>query len=136
MVLKDSFVNEDRLREGETTKKIVESLPKGDKRRLNFLTVVVHGDVVINDCPDTTDAIHHWKRCPSGVPCVDLTEIVNQRVSAGPYEASQSRTGSRNLDFILPILPDFAPSRSYQNRQHYRIVFEEVGQPVSSLKNR
>ena len=56
MVLKDSFVNEDRPREGKTTKKIVESLPEGDKRRLNFLTVVVHGDVVINDRPDTTDA--------------------------------------------------------------------------------
>lgn len=96
----------------------------------------MHGDVVINDCPDTTDAIHRWKRCPPGVPCIDLTEIVNQRVFAGSYEASQSRTGSRNLDFILPIVPGFAPGRSYQNRQHYRIVFKEVGQAVGSLKNR
>jgi len=33
-------------------------------------------------------------------------------------------------------VPPFAPSRSHQNRQHYRIVFKEVGEAVSSMKNR
>ena len=30
----------------------------------------------------------------------------------------------------------FDPSRSYLSRQHYRIVFKEVGEAVSNVKNR
>jgi hypothetical protein len=140
MVLKDSFVNEDRPREGETTKKIVGSLPAGDRRRLHFLTVVVHGDVVIDDHPDSTDAIHHGIHCPSGLPCINVAAIVYQGLADQSYVVSPSNTpsthGSGSLAFVLPTAPGFDPSSSYQNRQHYRIVFKEVGETVSNMKNR
>ena len=136
MVLKDSFVNEDRPREGDTTREIVNSLPEGDRRRLHFLTVVVHGDVVIDDHPDTTDAIHHNKRCPLDV--LNVGAIVNRReLSTLSHTASYTpNTGTGHLPFLLPAVKPFAPSRSYQNRQHYRIVFKEVGEAVSNMKNR
>lgn len=140
MVLKDCFINEDRPREGDTTMEIVGALPKGDKHRLHFLTVVVHGDVVVDDRPDTTDVIHHDQICPPSLPCIDVGAIFNQ-LGSSPlfYAVAQSDTstdnGSGNLPFVLPAVPAFAPTRSNQSRQHYRIVFKEVGKAVSSMKN-
>ena len=118
MVLKESFIDE---REGETMRKIVEMLPIGDKRRLHFLAVV-HADVIIGDCPDTTDAIHHDIRCPSDLPCIDVAEVVKQQQ---PYAGSVSSSdmGSGSLAVMLPTHPSFDPSHSHQN---YRIVFTEV----------
>jgi hypothetical protein len=141
MVLKDCFINEDRPREGDTTMEIVGALPEGDERRLHFLTVVVHGDVVVDDRPDTTDVIHHDQICPPSLPCIEVGAIFNQLgPSAGFYAVAQADTstdsGSGNLPFVLPTVPAFAPTRSHQNRQHYRIVFKEVGEAVSSMKNR
>ena len=141
MVLKDSFINEDRPREGNTIMKIVGALPEGDKRRLHFLTVVVHGDVVVDDRPDTTDAIHHDQICPTSLSCVEVGAIFNQLESSAQFSAvaqadTSTDSGSGNLPFVLPAAPAFAPTHSHQNRQHYRIVFKEVGEAVSSMKNR
>jgi len=140
MVLKDSFVNKDRPREGDTTRKIVGALPEGDERRLHFLTVVVDGDVVIDGRPDTTDDIHHSQICPTSLPCIDVGVIFNQLRPTQSYAvvlaSTSTGSGSEHLPFVLPTVPPFAPSRPYQNRQHYRIVFKEVGEAVSSLNNR
>ena len=93
---------------------IVGALPEGDKHRLHFLTVVVHGDVVVDDYPDTTDVIHHDRIFPPSLSCIEVGAIFTQlRPSAQFCTVAQGETstdsGSGNVLFVLPAAPAFAP---------------------------
>ena len=100
---------------GDTTMEIVGALPEGDKHRLHFLTVVVHGDVVVDDDhPDMTDVIHHGRIFPPSLSCIEVGAIFTQlRPSAQFYTVVQAETstdrGSGNVLFVLPAAPAFAP---------------------------
>ena len=138
MVLKDCFINADHKREGDTLQEIIDSLAEDDKRRLHFLTVEVHGDVYVDNHLDNTDAIHHGKHCPSGSPCIDTGVIANelQPLARGHCVTPLTPNSGTGIPFIHPVVAPFVSSRSHQNRQHYRIVFKEVGTAVSELGNR
>ena len=117
---------------------IVDLLPPEDERRLHFPTVVVHGDVVIDGRPNATDTIHHGRDCPPDAPTINIGRITQYLTSptavSAPDTSSQSSSG--NLPYLLPVEGAFAPGRSTKHRQHYRIVYKEVGVSLSSVNNR
>ena len=106
---------------GDTTMEIVGALPEGDKHRLHFLIVVVHGDVVVDDHPDTTDVIHHDRICPPSLSCIEVGAIFTQLRPSAQF----TRLFRRKPLLIVAVEMSFLfslqrllslPSRSYRNR--------------------
>lgn len=140
-VLKDCWINADRLREGTTLRNIIQQLPMQHPARRHFLTIEVDADVIVNGHPDCTDTMHHGLVCPEDLPELLVADILSGLVKPGevvfltPENYISSRSGSGGIPFIFPLYQPFKP-KTYQSRQHYRIVFEEEGIAVKDLGNR
>ena len=129
-VLKDSWVDEDRDREGEILERILDTPGLDDlvQQALAelFLTQVVSGDVVIDGKPDST------RDFLDGV-----TEIPAERISplTVPSAHKPSQKGGQPGSDAPLIVPATDSERvailKYSRKQHYRIVFVQECEPLS-----
>ena len=126
--LKDCWVNTDRIREGQILTLIKAALKERDPSLLKrFLTTHMHGDVAIdNELDDTLVLIRRGKRLKWKAPQVtESTHTMRTMATSGGAVPN------------LPSAPEEPPKLDAildHARQHYRIVFTEIGRPLSQLQ--
>jgi hypothetical protein len=136
-VLKDSWVDSGRTREGANMAKICNLLVEKDpEARKHFLTVEACGDVCFNfgdnDHPVIFDCTEHNRRNAQfdlnhSLPLATVADAPNSSIVGATPMMSQSR--------MAGLSAHKAMSRAL-NRHHYRIVFEEPGQAIHGLASR
>ncbi|KAF8582551.1 hypothetical protein K439DRAFT_1635200 [Ramaria rubella] len=127
VVIKDSWVDIDRAKEGGIRSKFESEADGEDKAKIQqyFMTVLHYGEVMINGQADRTlDVMLRGQELPEGsefkLNLKDATTV--------------SRPSSIGAHPSVPSLAR-APHKSvrYQHKVHYRIVFKEVGMPIHSV---
>lgn len=132
-VLKDVWVSSDRSREGDILHKIKELLGADHSALKHFLTVLTHGDVYIKSTAD--DTFSHIRR-GAELPIIQwlsaTTKVLDPLKQSKSNLSASSSTGGvptpshPNIDIFSPHLE--------LKRNHYRIVFEEIGELSSFVK--
>lgn len=139
-VLKDVWIDSDRAREGDDLTDITNQLKKnGDAALGHFLTMIVDGDVHVNGQSDDT-LLHirhgralepnHWLRANSP------TNAETQKAAASEERArGRGELGHPSHQSSIGGVPTMVRYQSGldQQRQHYRVVFEEIGIPLHEL---
>ena len=137
VVLKDIWVDKDRMREGTILTQILnEAGAKGDecKRQVGkyFLTTICHGDVLLD--PDVIDDTEQGLM--RGLRTTDRTfSLRNLMITAMTKSRSESSSDSRPES--LPKTNVYGHGRGaipYAHKTHYRIVFEECGVPIHHIR--
>jgi hypothetical protein len=123
-VLKDTWVETSRLREGKTYNNVLAGA--ADEEKKFFLTILCDGDVKLaSGADDTTLGIR------KGSPPDTSFQVFNKLArSSSQYWIIGNPEGSM-LERLRPVEKPGA----FVNRAHYRIVFDEVGVPFSELRN-
>ena len=125
-MLKDTWVDNDRKREGDNLTTLLEVANKEDKQLVekHFLTMICHEDV--------------W----TGVDIADNTEnvlmrglkIAEDHPSLFQLQYSLISTGLKNQREFSPAqVPRHC--KTYAPRTHYRIVFKEIGVTIDSMRS-
>lgn len=136
LVLKDTWIQFERPREGQNLTMIredIRKLPDGRDLLEHFLTLVTHGDVQIEERTDSTQALHQRGH--------SLTTSYSLGVSStgGTVSVSSSQQFHKHGGGALPQLynPEPLPEPfTFPHKAHYRFVVKESGQDLQSLKNR
>lgn len=127
-VLKDCWIDYDRTREGDIMKRIIDSARTPTAKSILedcLLTVECHGDVYINGRPDDTHAL---MRRGNAVPTDGYYPLQRPARSRGKDERMYPR-GS----FLFTTKIIKKEIIGYDDKFHYRIVFEEVGISIDKL---
>lgn len=140
-VLKDSWIDQDRLQEGEILRQItndpsIDDVAKEALTKL-FLTPVASGNVIIEEHPDKT-------RGPLSIDAdvpnttVFPLEVVDHKsthsCTAGTGAKSQSTTQS-STSIVTATSDQRLRILKYSVKQHCRIVYMEECEPLSSQKS-
>ncbi|KAI0093431.1 hypothetical protein BDY19DRAFT_923656 [Irpex rosettiformis] len=131
-VLKDSWVDEDREREGNILQQIIGQPDISDTVRKAlvalFLTAVAFGDVVIGGCPDGTRSL-----ITRGADVPDTNMFSME--AFGHISSHKRGTTSSSLLLQCSTIPASDNLRrkviKYFKKRHYRIVFAEECEPLS-----
>lgn len=133
VVLKDTWVDYDRDREGNIMEAVINDLSTPEDRetlREILLTVLCHGDVLGPDGhEDSTRLVPSDRWQPYSLNEETSTEedarttSTNSLANSGAYGALPPKP--RGYD--KPVL--------FTRKTHYRIVFEEVGTPLNQVDN-
>ena len=132
-VLKDSWVDEDRDREGEILEKIIRQQGISDSIRSAlaglFLTHVVSGDVLIDGKPDSTRSI------VTGAEEIPRSKLFLLSVPLSHKPSHNDHTPHSTTQSNHSIAPATPTQRAkivrYSQKQHHRIVFVEECEPLS-----
>lgn len=134
MVLKDCWIDCDRLREGDIMEAVLASA-KGTEHeavlRRALLTTIMHGDVHIGDEIDKTIDAEERKQITRADQWIVFhrTEVKLKKfemLCAGRSQMNTATTrGHRSLYDAIKSEPELKPI-TYTPKKHYRIVFREV----------
>lgn len=137
-VLKDSWIDQDRLQEGEILRQITNdsSIDDATREALTklFLTPVVSGNVIIEEHPDTTRGPNF---IDADIPETSVfpLDVVNHISSHGRTTGTGAKSWSTAQD-STSIVPATSEQRlrilKYSVKQHCRIVYKEECEPLSS----
>ena len=136
VVLKDIWVDKDRMREGTILAQILnEAGAKGDECKHQvgkyFLTTICHGDVLLD--PDVIDDTEQGLM--RGLRTTDRTfSLRDLMIAAMTKSVSESLKDSRPES--LPAMNVYVHSRdpiTYAHKIHYRIVFKERGVTIHHI---
>ncbi|KAI0916615.1 hypothetical protein AcW1_010385 [Taiwanofungus camphoratus] len=134
VALKDSWIDSDRTREGVLYGELRDSdtsIDFQDAMKTFIMTVICDGDVYINgEVDDTRTLMTRGQRIPRDCskftvqlirpPAAKLSR--SSRVATGYHHSPEEYKGKRS-----------APPRVCHPKTHYRIVFEEVCKPISTV---
>ncbi|KAI0085288.1 hypothetical protein BDY19DRAFT_909100 [Irpex rosettiformis] len=132
MVIKDCWIDSDRKREGDILAEILDAAktsPNPDHLpniKNHFLTVVHHGDVLVDGVKDTTLSLRRGTEFPEPRQFLDLVR------SSATKEVEKPPVGLVTLDKDTVVwLRGFRSD----DKSHYRIVFdsEESCDPIDTL---
>jgi hypothetical protein len=123
VVLKDMWIDHDRIREGDIAAKLYEAANKEDKKlvKKHFLTAVCHGDVLLksNIVDDTQGLMRKLELAEGRVFALQEGVWIPFK-----YEGTGIRmTHSSSENLIHP------------NRTHYRIVFKKKGVTIDEIRS-
>ena len=129
-VLKDSWVDEDRDREGDILRQILDT--QGLDELLQkalvklFPTQVVSGDVVIDGKPDST------RDFLDGVTDIPAERVFPLTVSSDHKPSHKDGQPGSDAPLIVPATDsERVAILKYSKKRHYRIVFVEECKPLS-----
>ncbi|KAF9233645.1 hypothetical protein BU15DRAFT_66398 [Melanogaster broomeanus] len=136
VVIKDAWRDSDRMREDLILEKIFEAIAetqpdKVDDARQYFLTVLQAEDVMVDNETDNTLRLLHGKDIPDGSPLHDVT--AEKEPSQRSHTSSVGNIPSAPLQLMRRNLPA-VKSGDVHHKQHFRIVFSELGEPIFDLK--
>lgn len=130
-VLKDCWIDDDRTREGEILRQIRLSARTEEHERAfrdYLLTVECHGDVFIGGQKDQTHSlIRRGHAVPQNHAWYEL------RSSPPSPNADAPLYPSGSIPFLAPIVD--REIIEYDDKSHYRIVFEELGTSIDKLNS-
>jgi hypothetical protein len=130
-VLKDIWIDSDRIREGAILDELYNDAGEEDKGlvRLYFLTIVCHGDVLLTEpdvVDDTKDGLMH------GLNLHNTKLFLLQR--NGSAIATHKYTPGSERQVSRAHFPHRVPK--YAHKTHYRIVFSKRGVSTLTLSRR
>ncbi|KAF9513153.1 hypothetical protein BS47DRAFT_1362609 [Hydnum rufescens UP504] len=120
VVLKDIWIDHDRMTEGTVLAQLYEEADQEDKKlvKKHFLTTICHGDILMDPgVPDDTRALMHQLNGASSFKLQHTTVL-------------ECKVLSRSLNLRLHV-PHV--TLTYLHKMHYHIVFEEKGVTVDLL---
>lgn len=129
VVLKDTWIDEDREREGA----IIERFRNANDPALrailvnSLLTVQCHGDVFVDGEPDVT------QKSGEGFDHGDSGDRFVVTKTKARYKQNLGKTYTQRMEIASPLgAPAKAPNPMlpYHKKVHYRCVFKEVGTPL------
>ena len=132
VVLKDIWIDSDRMREGNILTELYEAAEENDKPLVlkYFLTAIFHGDVrTISDSPDDT------AKCIMRGLNIDPDrgqQFVLQHTPVLP--PNEKGSGSAVLREACQV-PVYRPRIIYAPKTHYRIVFAEICKPIDDISS-
>lgn len=132
-VLKDTWADSSRTREGHITAEIVESVTDGEDRKLvetAFLTTECHGDVHLDGKPDVT--LYDEFRDESSIkylPRYDFNPRTPNEETHNHSTANSQATYVRKYSNSILTKPANS-ALCLHSKTHYRILFEELCQPL------
>ncbi|KDQ20883.1 hypothetical protein BOTBODRAFT_50929 [Botryobasidium botryosum FD-172 SS1] len=137
LVLKDVWVEDDRRREGDIYKEVLDSVQEEDKERAraHFLDPMCHGDVRVvlrsgeRVVDNTRDTVRQGYIIPRAAFSASLF-----RISANtPLVSKVSNTDDGSVPELSAGILDDIDGRTFHARTHYRIVFDGVGVSAKDL---
>ena len=131
VVLKDTWIDSDRIREG-TILASIHAAVQGSDRILferNFLTRICDGDVWtdFNTVDDTANLMRGLNIDPNNVPLFQVQQQATPK-------SDESPSGSEALWAMTKVRPPRMHPR-YAPKTHYRIVFKEKCIPIQQIKS-
>lgn len=132
LVLKDSWVDADRLREGNILEEIRKSAIANDLEEefdLYFLSVKTFGDVYINGSPDHTHSLSK-RGCTTEEGHVKPLKVKVQPTTRKKLKSGLGPAGA-------PTLPmnQSKERLTYEEKVHHRIVFKDVGITIGEVES-
>jgi hypothetical protein len=130
-VLKDIWIDHDRMREGAILAQLYDEADDEDKKKLVkklFLTTVCHGDILDESgrCDDTEKGLMRGLQTVT-----DTFDLQRKPLMMLKHEAGSGSQGLRATS-RLHILRS---SMTYTHKAHYRIVFEEKGETIDRIES-
>jgi hypothetical protein len=129
VVLKDIWIDSDRMREGDILSSLYESADGEDRRSVekHFLTTICHGDVRTgNDMLDDTGKV--LMRGLEIRPDCSLFELQRNPI----MQNSKRPSGSEGLRATIRVQVSNSHQR-YEHKTHYRVVFKEIGTTIDNM---
>jgi hypothetical protein len=134
VVLKDSWIDSDRMREGDILTLLHAAADEEDKQLIegHFLTTICHGDVRtdLNIVDDTATALMR------GLKITKEHALLFQLERKSTIRSETSAPGAENSRALCTQL--VAPPRDsirYAPKTHYRIVFKEVCTTIDTMRS-
>ena len=138
VVMKDYWVDSNRIREADIWLKMLEDAPTAKAKnilRRHLLTPLYWGDVVINGQEDTTHALRHFS-APSACKGMKMIQLLRSSAEIADDDSivtEDKQFASRGSGAIphgpvsetRTVLPD--------DKSHHRIVFKERGITIGQL---
>ena len=130
VVLKDIWIDHDRMREGAILAQLHDKADKEDKILVEklFLTTVCHGDVLdeTGRCDDTENGLMR------GLQTVTDSFDLQRK----PLMMSKHATGSGSQGLrATSCLHIPHSSMTYTHKAHYRVIFEEKGETIDRIES-
>jgi hypothetical protein len=130
VVLKDIWIDHDRMREGAILAQLHDEADKEDKILVGklFLTTVCHGDILdeAGRCDDTESGLMRGLQTAT-----DSFDLQQKPLTTLKHEAGSGSPGLRATSRLhIP-----RSSMTYTHKAHYRIVFEEKGETIDRIEN-
>ncbi|KAI0086025.1 hypothetical protein BDY19DRAFT_996211 [Irpex rosettiformis] len=135
MVMKEYWVDSDRMREAEIWRRILEDAVTEEDRELlkrHLLTPLYSGDVVVDGKLDTTDRLrnHATISADDGFKMAPLTR--DSRQTNPNYSAIEASQGFGAIPpwLVSPAIPRIVV---LDDKSHHRIIFKEKGVTIEHL---
>ena len=133
-MLKDTWIDNDRIREGNVLASIDAAVDSDDRILFerNFLTRICDGDVWtdFDTLDDTANLMRGLNIDPNDIPLFELQQMPISESDEPPLEL-QSPWAMTNVRPPLELHPRYAPNL----KSHYRIVFKEKCTPIYRIKS-
>lgn len=132
VVLKDSWIDDDRDREAVIIQQIIDSAPDDLKPLLirHLLTVVCYGDVpsgtVGTVTKDTTAQMRRSQKVPEHYFKLEIRKAATSNDSKLPTGSGVPRSREADTEFRIV---------EFDDKCHHRTVFEEVGTSIDTLNS-
>ena len=132
MVLKDTWIDSDRNREGKVLASIKAAVDGEDKILFerNFLTRICDGNVYtdLGTLDDTAHLMRELNIAPNHASLFEVQRMPNSKSDEPPSGAQGIWAMTTNVK-ALKLHPKYAP------KTHYRIVFKEKCIPIYQIKS-
>jgi hypothetical protein len=129
-VLKDTWIDSDRMREGDILASLHAAADEADKRLIEkyFLTMICHGNVwtKLGIFDDTATALMRGLKITKDQD----SQFELQRKSI--IQSVRSAPGSESLRADSRVQVPHS-NKTYAHKTHYRIVFEEIGTTIDRV---
>jgi hypothetical protein len=130
VVLKDIWIDHDRMREGAILTQLCDEAEDEDKKLVKklFLTTVCHGDTLneAGRCDDTENGLMRGLQTVT-----DSFDLQQKPLATSKHEAGSGSQGLRATSLLhIPC-----SSTTYTHKVHYRIVFEEKGETIDRIES-
>jgi hypothetical protein len=132
VVLKDFWIDSDRMREGNILRSLHKAADDADKKLVerHFLTTICHGDVRIGPIfDDTANALMRGLEIPKDYG--SLFKLQRHPIVQNFTPA----TGSEGLRATARVQNPNRRHQRYEHKTHYRIVFKEIGTAIDSMES-
>lgn len=133
IVIKDIWIDSNRSREGDILDELRKDAAAAENKDLiknieaHFLHVQCHGDVWVDDHPDTTLAMRRGARLPDDVEFYQITQKL------GSSDEVDTHNAPRGSIILGRDTEQGQVVEDYDDKSHYRIVFVERGHPIGDL---
>ncbi|KAI0701055.1 hypothetical protein BC835DRAFT_295958 [Cytidiella melzeri] len=136
VVIKDYWVDDDRIREATIRQKILDAAPSQKEREMleqYLLTPLYSGDVEIEGKKDKThDLLRRGSAVPTGLPPFPTTHTSPPKIPDGTVSEDVHLAPIGTGTIVVPRIPD-PRIRYFHDKCHHRLVFKEDARTIEEV---